>query len=150
MFFREKIIGLIVKKGKVLSYKRKYNAIIIDDEEDVCETLKLYLENMNTFTSIVLSKDGMDATQKLINQRFSVIILDLKIPKKNGFEVLSNISKKGSTNKNFTSSVIISSGNLGKDILNKALKVGVKHFLVKPFDEEQFKQKVDAVLKSIK
>ena len=133
-----------------MSYKRKYNAIIIDDEEDVCETLKLYLENMNLFTSIVLSKDGIDATQKLINQRFSVIILDLKIPKKNGLEVLSNISKKGSTNKNFTNSVIISSGNLGKDILNKALKVGVKHFLVKPFDEGQLKQKVEAVLKSIK
>ena len=133
-----------------MSYKRKYNAIIIDDEEDVCETLKLYLENMNLFTSIVLSKDGIDATQKLINQRFSVIILDLKIPKKNGLEVLSNISKKGSTNKNFTNSVIISSGNLGKDILNKALKVGVKHFLVKPFDEEQLKQKVEALLKSIK
>tara|TARA_Y100001954_G_C15819119_1_gene608986 strand:- start:1071 stop:1478 length:408 start_codon:yes stop_codon:yes gene_type:complete len=133
-----------------LSYQRKNNAIIIDDEEDVCETLKLYLENTKLFSSIVISQDGMDATQKLINQRFSVIILDLKIPKKNGLEILSNISKKGSTNKNFTSSIIISSGNLGKDVLNKALKVGVKHFLVKPFDEEQLKQKVEAVLKAIK
>ena len=100
-----------------MSYQRKNNAIIIDDEEDVCETLKLYLENMKLFSSIVISQDGMDATQKLINQRFSVIILDLKIPKKNGLEILSNISKKGSTNKNFTSSIIISSGNLGKDVL---------------------------------
>jgi DNA-binding response OmpR family regulator len=133
-----------------LAFSRKYNAIIVDDEEDVCETLKLYLENMNLFTSIVVSGDGMDAIKRLINQRFSVILLDLKIPKKNGFEVLNNICKKTSTNQNFVTSVIISSGNLEKDKLTKALKVGVKHFLVKPFDEEQLKAKVEAVLKTIK
>jgi DNA-binding response OmpR family regulator len=133
-----------------LAFSRKYNAIIVDDEEDVCETLKLYLENMNLFTSIVISGDGMDAIKRLINQRFSVILLDLKIPKKNGFEVLNNICKKTSTNQNFVTSVIISSGNLEKDKLTKALKVGVKHFLVKPFDEEQLKAKVEAVLKTIK
>ena len=52
------------------------------------------------------------------------------------------LCEQRSTNKNFTSSIIISSGNLGKDVLNKALKVGVKHFLVKPFDEESFREKV--------
>ena len=133
-----------------MAFSRKYNAIIVDDEEDVCETLKLYLENMNLFTSIVISRDGMDAIKRLINQRFSLILLDLKIPKKNGFDVLNNICKKTSTNQNFVTSVIISSGNLEKDKLTKALKVGVKHFLVKPFDEEQFKAKVEAVLKTIK
>lgn len=133
-----------------MAFSRKYNAIIVDDEEDVCETLKLYLENMNLFTSIVIARDGMDAIKRLINQRFSLILLDLKIPKKNGFDVLNNICKKTSTNQNFVTSVIISSGNLEKDKLTKALKVGVKHFLVKPFDEEQFKAKVEAVLKTIK
>jgi len=133
-----------------LSFNRKHNAIIIDDEEDVCETLKLYLENTGYFTNIMVSMDGMDGIKKLINQRFSVIILDLKIPKKNGFQVLENIAKKTSTNQNMVGSVIISSGNLEKDKINKAIKSGVKHFLVKPFDEEQFKAKVEAVLKSIK
>ena len=66
-----------------MSFNRKHNAIIIDDEEDVCETLKLYLENTGYFTNIMISMDGMDGIKKLINQRFSVIILDLKIPKKN-------------------------------------------------------------------
>ena len=98
-----------------MSFNRKHNAIIIDDEEDVCETLKLYLENMKLFTSIVVSMDGMDGIKKLINQRFSIIILDLKIPKKNGFQVLENIAKKTSTNQNMVGSVIISSGNLEKD-----------------------------------
>ena len=94
--------------------------------------------------------DGMDGIKKLINQRFSIIILDLKIPKKNGFQVLENIAKKTSTNQNMVGSVIISSGNLEKDKINKAVKSGVKHFLVKPFDEEQFKAKVEVVLKSMK
>ena len=101
-----------------MSFNRKHNAIIIDDEEDVCETLKLYLENMKLFTSIVVSMDGMDGIKKLINQRFSIIILDLKIPKKNGFQVLENIAKKTSTNQNMEGSVIISSGNLEKDKIN--------------------------------
>lgn len=121
------------------------DAIIIDDDPDVCQVCKMYLENMGCFRNIVISPDGVDATIKLQNQLFSVILLDINLPKKSGGVIMKHIKELGN---NKINRIVVISGEIGKSFLSEALQLGVKHFLVKPFDEASFQEKILQVLKT--
>ena len=125
-------------------------AIIIDDEESVCETLELFLSNMGFFEEIVISMDGNEALKKLTNQNYSIILLDLNMPEINGFEVIDKLKEEHKADETFIQRVIIVSGGLGIDNIEKAKSLGVKHFLAKPFDQREFRSKVQKIYTIIK
>ncbi len=124
-----------------------YDALVVDDEKDICEICTDYLENMGCFRHIITAADGVLATTKLNNQKFDIILLDINLPKKSGTKILKQF---GEGNKNIIESVIVISGELNKSVIAEAMKAGVKHFLVKPFDEAAVQSKVLQVLKSLK
>ena len=125
-------------------------AIIIDDEESVCETLELFLSNMGFFEEIVISMDGNEALKKLTNQNYSIILLDLNMPGIDGFEVIDKLKEEHKADDTFIQRVIIVSGGLGIDNIEKAKSLGVKHFLAKPFDQREFRSKVQKIYTIIK
>ena len=125
-------------------------AIIIDDEESVCETLELFLSNMGFFEEIVISMDGNEALKKLTNQSYSIILLDLNMPGIDGFEVIDKLKEEHKADETFIQRVIIVSGGLGIDNIEKAKSLGVKHFLAKPFDQREFRSKVQKIYTIIK
>ncbi|MDC0254010.1 response regulator [Bacteriovoracales bacterium] len=125
-------------------------AIIIDDEESVCETLELFLSNMGFFEEIVISMDGNEALKKLTNQNYSIVLLDLNMPGINGFEVIDKLKAEHKADDTFIQRVIIVSGGLGIDNIEKAKSLGVKHFLAKPFDQREFRSKVQKIYTIIK
>ena len=125
-------------------------AIIIDDEESVCETLELFLSNMGFFEEIVISMDGNEALKKLTNQNYSIILLDLSMPGIDGFEVIDKLKEEHKADETFIQRVIIVSGGLGIDNIEKAKSLGVKHFLAKPFDQREFRSKVQKIYTIIK
>ena len=63
--------------------KRSRDVLIINNEKDVREVIKMYCHNMGVFRNISIAKDGIDASSKLMNQKYSLILLDLNIPNKN-------------------------------------------------------------------
>jgi response regulator of citrate/malate metabolism len=117
--------------------------LICDDDKDICEILKVYCENMKCFKNIVIANDGISATQKLANQHFAVICLDINMPKKTGDYLIGDIIH-GSMNS--IDNILIISGTLDKHLVAKIVQTGVKNFLIKPFDEAQFQEKVLKVL----
>lgn len=120
------------------------DVIIIDDDRGVIEILELYCENLGCFRNIIKAKDGSEASKKLANQKFSLILLDINMPKKSGVDIIKELTDKNHPNS--LDSVVIVSGELNKTVLAKAMKNGVKTFLVKPFDEDQFIERVKGVL----
>jgi len=120
------------------------DCLIIDDERDICEVLKLYCENLGIFRNIIVARDGVTGTNKLHNQKFGLILLDLNMPKKTGIDVLKEFD---GDHKNNLEDVVVVSGELDKTKLTKILTRGVKNFMIKPFDEAQFQEKVLPVLK---
>jgi len=119
---------------------QKYlDVLIADDQKDICELYVDYLEAMGIFRNIIVCNDGIDAEKKLRNQSFSLIILDINMPKKNGMVIIESFVNYPM---NQLDKVIIISGELDKHVLAQALQKGVKHFLVKPFDQESFAKKV--------
>ncbi len=123
--------------------KIQRDVLIIDDDRGICEILTEYCHNLGCFKNIVLAYDGITATQKLRNQKFSLILLDMNMPKKSGLDLLGEFEPG---HLNTKSSVLIVSGTLEKEIISKVLEKGVKTFLVKPFDEAIFQERVLKIL----
>jgi len=121
----------------------KLNVLLVDDDEELCEIMKFYLYKIEDIRSIVTVHDGMAATQKLRNQKFDLILLDMRMPRKNGYDLLDEF--KGNPFNSVTD-VLAMSGTLDMDVLTIATYHGVKTFLVKPFDENLFLEKVRSVL----
>lgn len=127
--------------------KIQRDVLICDDDKEICEILQEYCLNMGCFRNIILSHDGITATMKLRNQKFSLILLDVNMPKKTGVDLISEFAVGSLNGKD---SILIVSGTLDKELIEKIIKSGVKNFMVKPFTETQFQEKVLKVLGATK
>ena len=128
-----------------MAEKENDRAIIIDDEESVLETLELFLSNMGFFEEIVICQDGNEALKKLANHDYSIILLDLNMPGIDGFEVVNKIKEDHKTDETFVQRIIIVSGGLGIDNIEKAkslleLNISLPNPLIKKSSEEKFKR----------
>lgn len=130
-----------------LDKRMQRDVLICDDDKDICEILKVYCENMGCFKNIVMAHDGITATQKLRNQKFALICLDITMPKKSGYDLIGDVEVGGINSKE---NVLIVSGTLEKDLIAKIIGNGVKNLMVKPFDEKQFQEKVLRILGTAK
>lgn len=127
----------------VMDKRIQRDVLIVDDDKNICEILREYCHNMGCFKNIVFAHDGIMATQKLRNQKFAIILLDLNMPKKSGFDILSEF---GQDSLNQKENILVVSGSLEKDLIAKIISRGVKTFLVKPFDETAFQDRVLKIL----
>jgi CheY-like chemotaxis protein len=123
--------------------------LVEDDKNDIELTLNA-LSEYNLANRVVVLKDGEEALdylfrrgeyEKLSSEKPAVILLDLKMPKVDGLEVLRQV--RSSDELKFIPTVILTSSREEKDII-ESYKLGVNAYVVKPVDFRQF---VDAVKK---
>ena len=120
---------------------QKLSILIIDDEEEVIEYCNEYVESMECFKNIISATDGIQATSKLANQEFNVVVMDVNMPKKDAFGIVKSF-------KEIQDKTIIMSGGLGAIAVKRLVSLGVKHFLVKPFDQKNLCDKINLILNS--
>ncbi len=101
--------------------------LVVDDEQAIRKALKEILEYEKH--EVDLAKDGFEAIDKVKNQQFDLMLLDIKMPKIDGIEVLEKIQKI-----NPELPVIIITGHGTVDTAVEALKKGAYDFLEKPLD----------------
>ncbi|QSE98820.1 response regulator [Fulvivirga lutea] len=123
--------------------KRKI-LLVEDNEDDVILTLRAFKKN-NILNEVVVARDGEEALDLLFGSeerkpiKPSIILLDLKLPKLSGLEVLKRIRENEST-KNFPV-VIMTTSNQEDDVV-KCYENGANSYVRKPVDFTSF---VDAV-----
>ena len=106
------------------------NILIIDDEKEICESMKMILEYEDY--EVDYSTDSSQGLNKLLSGNFDAALLDIQMPGKNGFEILQEISQ----NDILTNVIIISAyGNVENAI--KATKYGAFDFIEKPIDRDK-------------
>ena len=86
--------------------------------------------------------DGMEAIETIESEDFDLIILDLFMPRKSGFEVVEYMREEL---KNKTPVLIISRDHLGEAI-HKAYTAGANDYIVKPFQPEELIVKITRML----
>ena len=120
------------------------NILVIDDEEKICELIKIFLESTYPFHSIVTAPNSAQATQKFLNQEFDLLIIDHVMPGKVGIEFIEQLKSNVKFHK---LKIILISGYLKQEDVQTAIQLGVKNIVVKPFTRQQLVNQVSEVLK---
>ena len=112
------------KKQKLIS-----KILIADDDLEIQELLKFTFEAEHY--NVIIASDGAEAVVKAGEERPDVIILDVNMPKMNGYEVCQKIREDGSTC--LIPIIMLTSLNEPKDRIT-GIKLGADEFLNKPFE----------------
>lgn len=104
--------------------------LIIDDEVQICESIKMILDYEGYNSEFTTS--ALEGIEKFSNQEFSAVLLDIQMPEMNGFEVLRKLEEI-----NPAISVIIISAHGSLENAIKATKLGAFDFVEKPIDREK-------------
>lgn len=120
------------------------NILVVDDEEKICELIKIFLESAYPFRSVVWAPNAVQGMQKCLNQEFDLIIVDHVMPGKPGIEFIEQLRNSVKFNK---TKILLISGYLQQEDVLEAIKLGVKHIVVKPFTRQQLVQQVGDILK---
>ena len=119
---------------------RHLSILLADDDSDDRLFFEMALKSLTTLTQLATVVDG----EKLMTYLFEnahqlpdVLFLDLNMPRKNGFECLSEIKN----NKNLQAlPVIIFSTSFEQEVVNLLYRNGAKYFMRKPAEFSQFKK----------
>ena len=116
--------------------------LIVDDDLNICELLKLYLQK-DGFSTIVVN-DGEAAVAAAEKENPDLILLDIMLPKMDGWQVCREIRK--------TSSVPIIMLTAKSETFDKVLglELGADDYMEKPFDSKELVARVKAVLRRYK
>ena len=117
------------------------NVLIADDERVVLEGLKYIIDWHGLGFSICgTSSNGADALEKILSLNPDLCLLDIRMPKMNGIEVVQAAVEQG-----YTGKFIILSGVTDFKLAQTAMRYGVDFYLTKPIDEDELKQAVTTV-----
>jgi two-component system alkaline phosphatase synthesis response regulator PhoP len=114
--------------------------LLVEDEEDLRMTLTDRLKSEGYAT--VCAVNGVDGLQKAIEGQFDLIILDVMLPLKSGFDVCRDIRKAGLT---LPIIMLTARGQLVDKVLG--LKIGADDYLTKPFELLELLARVEALLR---
>lgn len=116
--------------------------LVVDDDLNICELLKLYLENEG-YTAYV-ANDGQAAVDMFNEKSPDLVLLDIMLPKMDGWQVCREIRK--------TSSVPIIMLTAKGETFDKVLglELGADDYVTKPFDSKEVMARIKAVLRRAK
>ncbi len=113
--------------------------LLVEDDPNFGTVLKDYLE-LNDF-DVTLAKDGIEGLIMFKNNDYDIAILDVMMPRKDGFSLAKDIRDKDKE----IPIVFLTAKTLKEDVL-KGYQVGADDYLNKPFDSEVLLYKINAIL----
>ena len=115
--------------------------MVVDDDQNICELLRLYLEKENY--SVVIANDGKQGLEMFGKENPDLILLDIMLPGLDGWQVCREIRK--------TSQCPIIMLTAKGEVFDKVLglELGADDYVVKPFEAKEVVARIKAVLRRI-
>ena len=113
--------------------------LIVDDDKNICDLLRLYLEKEGY--SVILSHDGEEAVVKFNALKPDIVLLDVMLPGLDGWQVCREIRKKS----NIPILMITAKSDTFDKVLG--LELGADDYIVKPFDSKEVIARIKAVVR---
>lgn len=121
--------------------KRTRTVMVVDDSVTVRKVTSRLLERHGY--DVLLAKDGMDAIAKLEDARPDLMLLDIEMPRMDGFEVASLVRH----NPNLEDlPIIMITSRTGEKHRERAFQIGVNAYMGKPFQEDQLLETITELL----
>lgn len=116
-----------------------YTILVAEDNKDIVELLKLYLETSGYH--VLIAYDGMTAFETIKNEKIDLIIMDIMMPRMDGYELTKEVRKI----KNIPI-LILSAKNQDSDKI-LGLNLGADDYITKPFNPLEVTARVEANLR---
>ena len=119
-----------------------HKILVVDDDLNICELLKLYLEN-DGYT-VITANDGKAAVDAFEAKSPDLVLLDIMLPKMDGWQVCREIRKTSSA----PIIMLTAKGETFDKVLG--LELGADDYVTKPFEAKEVMARVKAVLRRTK
>jgi two-component system alkaline phosphatase synthesis response regulator PhoP len=120
-----------------------YTILIADDEPNILISLE-FLMKREGYT-VKLARDGQEAVDGIIEHRPHLVLLDVMMPKKSGFDVCQEIRAHDQVKD--TCILMLTAKGRDTDVA-KGLALGVNAYMTKPFATKELVEKVKSLLES--
>ncbi|WP_332738461.1 response regulator transcription factor [Hydrogenophaga sp.] len=118
-----------------------HKILIADDEPNILISLEFLMKREGF--EVVLARDGQEAIDAIKREQPALVLLDVMMPVKTGFDVCSEVR----ANENFRDMLIVMLTAKGRDTdVAKGLALGANAYMTKPFSTRELVQKVHDLL----
>ena len=117
----------------------KEKILVVDDDVNICELLRLYIERDDY--QVVIANDGEQAVELFNREQPDLVLLDIMLPKMDGWQVCKEIRKTS----NRPIIMLTAKGELFDKILG--LELGADDYIIKPFEAKEVIARIHAVLR---
>jgi two-component system alkaline phosphatase synthesis response regulator PhoP len=114
--------------------------LVVEDEEALAEGLMLNLQLKGYRAE--LARDGREALERVAAHRYDLLLLDVRLPEVDGFEVCQRLRRE----RNFTPILMLTARSQPDDVVY-GLKLGADDYVVKPFDLAELLARVEGLLR---
>ncbi|MCB2183100.1 MAG: response regulator [Desulfobulbaceae bacterium] len=115
--------------------KEHVRILVAEDNIVTRETIKRSLQEIG-FELVGMAATGLDAVNLALSLRPDVILMDIEMPELNGLEATLQIRQK------FSVPVVVLTSHEGEDFVEKASKVGVSAYLIKPLKTKDIERAI--------
>jgi two-component system, OmpR family, response regulator len=119
-----------------VSGESKGEILVVDDEASI-RTLISEVMNIAGY-QVAIAEDGLDALNQIRNKKFDLIVLDVNLPKLDGFALLEKIRESAPTQP-----IIMISARTEKDDVTHGLRLGADDYIRKPFSVEELVLRIE-------
>lgn len=113
--------------------------LLTDDNEDIVELVQLVLKNSGY--KLLTARDGIEAVEICLTQKPDLVLMDLKMPRMNGFDATRTLRSKG-----YTNPIIVLTASESAEDRKKAEQAGVNGYILKTMDMKEVETKIDSFL----
>jgi len=124
-------------------YYVEKNILLVEDDEKISKLVKELLEEDSYH--VTQSFDGDDGYSKIIENNYDLILLDIMLPKLNGYKVCRQVRSAG-----ITTPILMLTAKSGEYDLEEGLDTGANDYLKKPFSSIELKARIRALLRNNK
>lgn len=142
--FQPGILGKPVEKDSLMGGNVATKLLIVEDEEDVIELLSTIFDNHGDY-GVLYARDGEEALRIARADNPDIILLDVQLPKLNGFKVCQLIKSELVMSH---TKVLMLSGMTQNSDYQKSREVGADGYITKPFTSIELIEKVEVLLRS--
>ncbi|OIJ14627.1 DNA-binding response regulator [Anaerobacillus arseniciselenatis] len=121
-----------------------YKVLIVDDEKEMRTLLTVCLKPYGY--EMDEAQTGYDAMQKLIDNKYDLIILDIMMPTIDGFEVLMNVREM--IDKDIPIILLTALGDTERIV--EGLQLGADDYIVKPFEPRELVARIHSIMRRAK
>jgi chemosensory pili system protein ChpA (sensor histidine kinase/response regulator) len=134
-------IKIVYQPGDDHTAKMRRTVMVVDDSITMRRVASKLLERHNY--KVVTAKDGVDALAQLQDLRPDVMLLDIEMPRMDGFELATHMQNEETFSK---IPIIMITSRTGEKHRDRALQIGVSNYMGKPYQEEELIENIQTAL----